>query len=56
MESRIGRHFLETLDVTEDEAHKIDALCGALDPAPSTRDEACEILDRFLGRARPRPI
>jgi hypothetical protein len=43
----IGRHFLETFDVTEDEARQIDALAEALDPAPATRDEAREILDRF---------
>jgi hypothetical protein len=43
----IGRHFLETFEVTEDEAHQIDALAEALDPAPANRDEACAILDRF---------
>lgn len=43
----VGRHFLETFDVTEDEERQIDALAEALDPAPATREEACEILDRF---------
>jgi hypothetical protein len=43
----IGRHFLETREVTEDEARQIDALAEALDPAPATRDEARAVLDQF---------
>jgi hypothetical protein len=43
----LARRFLETRDVTEDEARQIDALAEALDPAPATRDDATAILDQF---------
>jgi hypothetical protein len=42
-----ARHFLETREVTEAEARQIDALAEALDPAPTTREDAIAVLDRF---------
>jgi hypothetical protein len=42
-----ARRFRETRDVTEDDAHQIDALAEALDPAPATREAAGAILERF---------
>jgi len=42
-----ARRFLETREVTEDEALQIDTLAEVLDPAPATRDDARVILDRF---------
>jgi hypothetical protein len=42
-----ARHFLETREVTEDEARQIDALVETLDPAPATREDAMAVLDRF---------
>jgi hypothetical protein len=43
----IGRHFLATFDVTEEEERQIDALAEALDPVPATGNDASAILDRF---------
>lgn len=43
----LGRHFLETREVSEPEAGQIDALAAALDPAPENRDGAEGVLDRF---------
>jgi hypothetical protein len=48
----IGRNFLKTFAVTEDEARQIDELAEALDPAPATREDAMAVLDRFSW-ARP---
>ena len=50
-----ARQFLETRSVTEDEAHDIDAIAEALDPAPTTRSAAAIILEQFPW-ARPTNI
>ena len=42
-----ARRFLETRDVSEDEAREIDALAEALDPPPASQAAADAVLDRF---------